>query len=132
MGLGLIALLVTAIGEYVEGLRQEALRKTQKLIDDAAKLAEQAKGEARAGPTYQVESQRTHNQKKTGGARFGKMGVVSKRAKREMSKTGTSADNPSKYGPDKSQQRQHRQEATNGNNEAKSAGGVRQGGKMEP
>ena len=132
MGLGLIALLVTAIGEYVEGLRQEALRKTQKLIDDAAKLAEQARGDAGAGSTYQVESQRTYNQKKTQGARFGKMGVVSKRAKREMEKTGTSADKPSKYGPDKSQQGQHRQEATTGTNEVKPAGGVRQGGKMEP
>ena len=41
MGLGLIALLVTAIGEYVEGLKQEALRKTQKLLDEASlKLAE--------------------------------------------------------------------------------------------
>ena len=40
MGLGLIALLVTAIGEYVEGLKQEALRKTQKLLEDSSfKLA---------------------------------------------------------------------------------------------
>ncbi len=108
MGLGLIALLVTAIGEYVEGLRQEALRKTQKLIDDAAKLA-------KAGPTYEVEGQTTHNRstkKKRGG--FGKLSIATKRTARELDRDDTAAG-AEKLG--------------------KGSGGAgegRQGGKMEP
>ncbi len=116
MGLGLIALLVTAIGEYVEGLRQEALRKTQKLIDDAAKLSlELAKGGGKAGPTYEgAESQRTHNQHAKKKRGFGKMTIATKRAGRELDRASSAAGGQG-------------QELSGG-----AAGGGRQGGKMEP
>ena len=120
VGLGLIALLVTAIGEYVEGLRNEALRKTQKLIDDAAKLANSGatKGARKAGPTYEVEGQITHNhviKKKRGG--FGKLTIAAKRTMRELDRIDT------KTGV---------LQAKKGSRGATSAEEGRRGGKMEP
>jgi hypothetical protein len=101
VGLGLIALLVTAIGEYVEGLKQEALLKAQQLIDEAAQLADQGAGKliagggggdkgGGAGPTYEVEPG-TRNKKKKKSKGLGKMGIATKQTEKELNKTSTSA-----------------------------------------
>lgn len=113
MGLGLIALLVTAIGEYIEGLKVEALRKTQALIDDAAKsaekLADQAMGQGQAGPTYEVEKTYNHKQKKR--SRLGKLGITTETARKELDKETKTQAGASRKGV---------------------VGEGRQGGKMEP
>ena len=95
----MIALLVTAIGEYVEGLKQEALLKAQQLIDEAAQLADQGAGKliaagggggGGAGPTYEVEPG-TRNKKKKKSKGLGKMGIATKQTEKELNKTSTSA-----------------------------------------
>lgn len=106
VGLGLIALLVTAIGEYVEGLKQEALIKAQQIMDESMESPRKGTGGA-AGETYEIETHNHHAKKKKG---LGKMGIATNAAHNTLDKT--------KSGDKRA--------------ETPDAGVQRKGGKMEP
>ena len=82
VGLGLIAVLVTAVGEFVEGLKQEAILQAQRRLEQAAKMASEVGHKA-------VDAGQTHNVQQ-GAAKQGHKSKLSLMTKRNSPKKGES------------------------------------------